>query len=170
MNRTRLCIALIIDDVDQALLKGAVFWFQMSNIFGARLNHTAVDKTHLAAQLLSSCALLLHVRNKFTDTLQWSLHWRLASRKHASCCQDRLMRNQCTHEQISLLQFTCFSVCWCPSHLRDLINALNLWACVTHVFTNQSSNQRKSSLRETSTWPKADAHLRVIQSKWRLQR
>lgn len=134
MNRTRLCIALIIDDVDQALLKGAVFWFQMSNIFGARLNHTAVDKTHLAVQLLSSCALLLHVRNKFTDTLQWSLHWRLASRKHASCCQDRLMRNQCMHEQISLLQFTCFSVCWCPSHLISEIWSM-LWICehVSHM-------------------------------------
>lgn len=77
------------------------FLSQMSNIFGARLNHTTVNKTHLTVQLLSSSVLLLHVRNKFTGTLQWLLHWRPASRKHASCCQDRLMRNQCTHEQIT---------------------------------------------------------------------
>lgn len=84
------------------------FLSQMSNIFGARLNHTTVNKTHLTVQLLSSSVLLLHVRNKFTGTLQWLLHWRPASRKHASCCQDRLMRNQCTHEQIT----TVYTLFW----------------------------------------------------------
>lgn len=42
------------------------------------------------------------------------------------------------------LQFTRFSVCWCPSHLGDLINALNLWACQTRVFTNQSLKTREN--------------------------
>ncbi len=121
-------------NVDQALLNGAVFWFQMSNIFGARLNHTTVDKTHLAVQLLSSCALLLHARNKFTDTLQWSLHWRLASRKHACCCQDQVMRNQCTHEQIPAV-YTLF--CLLVSITSNLISEIwsMLWICehVSHT-------------------------------------
>lgn len=89
------------------------------------------------------CAAV-HAKNKFTDTLQWSLHssaQRVANMHHAVKI-DWWEINAIVNKS---LQFTRFSVCWCPSHLGgDLINALNLWACQTRVFTNQSLKTREN--------------------------
>lgn len=165
INRSWLCIVLIIDDV----LKGEIFWSQMSNIFGARLNHT-VNKTLIKPFICWALLCCCYMRGTNSLTL-FSVHSIVASSESQTCAMlsrsidEKSMQSWTNHCSlpaflsvgVHLILEEIWSILWICEHVSN--------TCIHH---SELKNQRKSSLSETATWPKAVAYLRVIQNKWRL--